>query len=101
MTSFTLTTDADGVATIAWDLPGRSMNVLTYNGIAELGPLSEGQVLRIPVGDVPDAPCVNGEVAANCWITVTRASGIPWSDEWRVRAPGEGGSYQLLVRANV
>ena len=28
--------DADGVATIAWDLPGRSMNVLTEDGIAEL-----------------------------------------------------------------
>ena len=24
--------DADGVATIAWDLPGRSMNVLTLDG---------------------------------------------------------------------
>ena len=28
--------DADGVATIAWDLPDRSMNVLTEEGIAEL-----------------------------------------------------------------
>ena len=28
--------DADGVATIAWDLPGKSMNVLTEEGIAEL-----------------------------------------------------------------
>ncbi|HRO10645.1 3-hydroxyacyl-CoA dehydrogenase NAD-binding domain-containing protein [Amaricoccus sp.] len=36
MSIFTLTTDADGVATIAWDLPGRSMNVLTYEGIADL-----------------------------------------------------------------
>lgn len=36
MSIFTLTTDADGVATIAWDLPGRSMNVLTEDGIAEL-----------------------------------------------------------------
>jgi 3-hydroxyacyl-CoA dehydrogenase / enoyl-CoA hydratase / 3-hydroxybutyryl-CoA epimerase len=29
-------TDADGVAVIAWDLPGRAMNVLTEEGIAEL-----------------------------------------------------------------
>ena len=36
MPIFTLDTDADGVATIAWDLPGRSMNVLTDEGIAEL-----------------------------------------------------------------
>ncbi len=36
MPIFTLATDADGVATITWDLPGRSMNVLTFEGIAEL-----------------------------------------------------------------
>ncbi len=36
MTDFTLSIDADGVATILWDLPGRSMNVLTEAGIREL-----------------------------------------------------------------
>ena len=38
MPIFTLDTDADGVATIAWDLPGRSMNVLTDEGIASSTP---------------------------------------------------------------
>ena len=33
---FTPDIDADGVATITWDLPGQSMNVLTNEGIAEL-----------------------------------------------------------------
>ncbi|TPE52167.1 3-hydroxyacyl-CoA dehydrogenase NAD-binding domain-containing protein [Amaricoccus solimangrovi] len=36
MAIFTLETDAEGIATITWDLPGRSMNILTYEGIAEL-----------------------------------------------------------------
>ncbi|MFQ8430188.1 3-hydroxyacyl-CoA dehydrogenase NAD-binding domain-containing protein [Amaricoccus sp. W119] len=36
MPIFTTEIDADGVATITWDLPGRSMNILTYEGIAEL-----------------------------------------------------------------
>ena len=36
MAIFTLETSPDGVATITWDFPGRSMNVLTYEGIAEL-----------------------------------------------------------------
>ncbi|MCB1352366.1 MAG: enoyl-CoA hydratase/isomerase family protein [Rhodobacteraceae bacterium] len=36
MTSFTSTTDAEGVTTITWDLEGRSMNVLTEDGIREL-----------------------------------------------------------------
>jgi len=36
MPEFHYATDADGIATITWDLPGRSMNVLTFEGIAEL-----------------------------------------------------------------
>src|SRR6187399_699857 len=36
MAIFSLETDPEGVATITWDLPGRSMNVLTFEGIAEL-----------------------------------------------------------------
>ena len=33
---FRLTVDADGVAVIAWDVPGRSMNVLSFAGLAAL-----------------------------------------------------------------
>ncbi len=36
MTIFHYDLDADGVATITWDLPGKSMNVLNEEGIAEL-----------------------------------------------------------------
>jgi 3-hydroxyacyl-CoA dehydrogenase/enoyl-CoA hydratase/3-hydroxybutyryl-CoA epimerase len=36
MTDFTLTTDADGVATLTWDVPGKSMNVMSQAGFAEL-----------------------------------------------------------------
>ncbi len=36
MPDFTATTDADGVAVITWDLPGKSMNVLGYTALAEL-----------------------------------------------------------------
>ncbi|GIX15108.1 MAG: 3-hydroxyacyl-CoA dehydrogenase [Paracoccaceae bacterium] len=36
MTIFTTEIDAEGIATITWDLPGRSMNVMTLDGIAEL-----------------------------------------------------------------
>ncbi|MES2967131.1 MAG: 3-hydroxyacyl-CoA dehydrogenase NAD-binding domain-containing protein [Pseudomonadota bacterium] len=36
MTDFTYTLDADGVATIIWDVPGKSMNVLSLAGFAEL-----------------------------------------------------------------
>lgn len=36
MPIFQTAIDADGIATLSWDLPGRSMNVLTYEGIADL-----------------------------------------------------------------
>ncbi len=36
MTTFHYDVDADGVAVIAWDLPGKSMNVLNEEGIREL-----------------------------------------------------------------
>ncbi|ARJ69847.1 3-hydroxyacyl-CoA dehydrogenase NAD-binding domain-containing protein [Paracoccus contaminans] len=36
MTDFTMQRDAEGVATITWDVPGKSMNVLSLDGAAEL-----------------------------------------------------------------
>jgi 3-hydroxyacyl-CoA dehydrogenase/enoyl-CoA hydratase/3-hydroxybutyryl-CoA epimerase len=39
MTDFTLRTDADGVAVLTWDVPGKSMNVMSMDGFTELGAL--------------------------------------------------------------
>ncbi|MGL4413946.1 enoyl-CoA hydratase/isomerase family protein, partial [Roseinatronobacter monicus] len=36
MTDFHYSTDADGVATITWDIPEKSMNVLSMEGLREL-----------------------------------------------------------------
>ncbi len=36
MTDFTLTRNADGVAVITWDCPGKSMNVMSFEGLREL-----------------------------------------------------------------
>ena len=36
MTNFFTTIDSDGVATIAWNQPGTSLNVLTLEALAEL-----------------------------------------------------------------
>ena len=41
MTDFTMETGADGVATITWDVPGKSMNVLSRAGYQELSDLIE------------------------------------------------------------
>ncbi len=39
MTDFTARTDADGVTTIIWDVPGKSMNVMSLTAFAELDAL--------------------------------------------------------------
>ncbi|MTD99366.1 3-hydroxyacyl-CoA dehydrogenase [Paracoccus sp. YIM 132242] len=39
MTDFTMQKDADGVAVITWDVPGKSMNVLSLDGASELNTL--------------------------------------------------------------
>lgn len=36
LTNFRLDTDTDGIATVTWDMPGRSMNVITPELMAEL-----------------------------------------------------------------
>ena len=41
MTNFKLDTDADGIATVTWDAPGRSMNVIDIATIQELSDLVE------------------------------------------------------------
>ena len=41
LTNFKWDIDADGIATIAWNSPGRSMNVLTTSTIADLGLVGE------------------------------------------------------------
>lgn len=47
MPDFTLATEPDGVAVITWDLPGRSMNVLSLEALAELDRLA-GEALGDP-----------------------------------------------------
>ncbi|HKA78873.1 MAG TPA: 3-hydroxyacyl-CoA dehydrogenase NAD-binding domain-containing protein, partial [Xanthobacteraceae bacterium] len=39
--NFTVDTDSDGIALVTWDMPGRSMNVIDQDVIAELGAIVE------------------------------------------------------------
>jgi len=41
MANFKLDVDADGIALITWDMPGKSMNVIDFSVIEELESLSE------------------------------------------------------------
>src|SRR5258707_7088393 len=40
-TNFKLDIDADGIALVTWDMPGRSMNVIDLSVIDELGKIIE------------------------------------------------------------
>ena len=39
MTDFTMEKGADGVATITWDVPGKTMNVMSIEGLGQLDAL--------------------------------------------------------------
>src|ERR1035437_5290954 len=41
MSNFKFDVDADGIALVTWDMPDRSMNVITMEVIAELGAIVE------------------------------------------------------------
>lgn len=41
MTDFTIKTDDQGIATITWDVSGKSMNVMSYEGLTEISDLMD------------------------------------------------------------
>ena len=43
-TNFTLETDADGIALVTWDMPGKSMNVFTEEVMDELNAIVDAVV---------------------------------------------------------
>ena len=85
LTNFRFETDADGVALVTWDMPGRSMNVLNPEVIAEMG--------RI-VDRIASDAAINGAVitsgkdsfAGGADLTMLKTSG----DEFARRAKAEG-----------
>ena len=44
--NFTLEVDADGIALVTWDMPGRSMNVLSESSIADMSAIIESAFRR-------------------------------------------------------
>ena len=50
LTQFRFETDADGIATATWDMPGRSMNVITPEVMEELSQIIEKVASTRPSG---------------------------------------------------
>ena len=69
MTDFTMKKGADGVAIVTWDVPGKSMNVLSMDGAAELDALIDEALAMNPSGVLREArehynACGSGALAA-------------------------------------
>jgi 3-hydroxyacyl-CoA dehydrogenase/enoyl-CoA hydratase/3-hydroxybutyryl-CoA epimerase len=88
LTNFKWDQDSDGIVTLIWDVPGRSMNVLTGSAIAELAAVAE---------KVANDATVKGLV-----ITSGKANGFCAGaalDEMEGNASGAGASPQDAVAA--
>jgi 3-hydroxyacyl-CoA dehydrogenase / enoyl-CoA hydratase / 3-hydroxybutyryl-CoA epimerase len=93
LTNFRFETDADGVALIVWDMPGRSMNVLTAEVIEELSGL---------VDQVASDAAIKGAVitsgkdgfSGGADLTMLQASGGEYAR--RVKAEGEEAAMRFF-----
>ncbi|HEX9168682.1 MAG TPA: 3-hydroxyacyl-CoA dehydrogenase NAD-binding domain-containing protein [Roseiarcus sp.] len=85
LTNFRFETDADGIALVTWDMPGRSMNVINAEVIGELG-----QIVDKIASDeaVKGAVVTSGKegFSAGADLTMLKAAG----DEYARRAKAEG-----------
>ncbi|MBB5049459.1 3-hydroxyacyl-CoA dehydrogenase/enoyl-CoA hydratase/3-hydroxybutyryl-CoA epimerase [Rhodopseudomonas rhenobacensis] len=66
--NFTIETDADGIALLTWDSPGRSMNVLDVTSIEELGAIVEqttadAAVKGVVITSGKDAFCAGADLS--------------------------------------
>ena len=82
LTSFRFETDADGIALATWDMPGRSMNVITPDIMAELSEIVE----RV----------ASDEAIKGCVITSGKSAFSGGADLTMLQ--GLGGEYARLAR---
>ena len=66
--NFKLDIDADGIALLSWDVPDRSMNVITMEGIDELSRIvetlaSDGAVKGVVITSAKDTFCAGADLA--------------------------------------
>jgi len=91
--AFKLDNDADGIALITWDMPGRSMNVITMDVIAELAGLVEkvtgdAAIKGAVITSGKDAFCGGAD------LTMLESMGAVYAD--KVRKEGEVAAAQYV-----
>ena len=83
LNNFRFETDADGIALVTWDMPGRSMNVINTEVISEIG-----QIVEKIAGDaaIKGAVVSFGKGVGGADLTMLKTAG----DEFARRAKAEG-----------
>ncbi|HVZ50662.1 MAG TPA: 3-hydroxyacyl-CoA dehydrogenase NAD-binding domain-containing protein [Pseudolabrys sp.] len=93
MTDFTLDIDTDGIALVTWDMPGRSMNVITMGVIEELS----GIVDKVTTdASIKGAVITSGKEAfcGGADLTMLERMGAIYAD--MVRTQGEEAAAQFV-----
>ena len=100
--NFRIETDADGVALISWDMPGRSMNVLNPGVIAEIEALVD-HVAADP--DIKGAVITSAKDAfsAGADLTMLQASGAEYARVAKARGEEAAmrGFYESMRKLNL
>ena len=101
-THFRLETDADGVALVTWDLPGRSMNVLNDEVIGEISGLVD-EIAANPA--IKGAVITSGKVGFSGGADLSMLSGMGAQYAKVAKAQGEEAAmkafYQGVLRLNM
>ncbi len=91
--NFKLETDADGIALVTWDIPGRSMNVLDTTTIEELGAIVDQTTTDAAVKGVV---VTSGKDAFSAGADLSMLEGMNKIFAETKKAKGEEAAQQML-----
>ncbi|MFL5111542.1 MAG: 3-hydroxyacyl-CoA dehydrogenase NAD-binding domain-containing protein, partial [Microvirga sp.] len=97
LTNFRLETDADGIATATWDMPGRSMNVIDLAVVDELS-----QIVETVAADAAIKGCVvaSGKEAFSAGADLQMLQGLGVQYEKLKRDKGEEAAMQAFFEGS-
>src|ERR1700760_1248162 len=91
--NFKTETDADGIALVTWDIPGRSMNVLDTATIEELGAIVDQTTADAAVKGVV---ITSGKEAFSAGADLSMLEGMNHAFAAAKKAKGEEAAQQML-----
>ena len=94
LTNFRFETDADGIALVTWDMPGRSMNVINTAIVGELGQITDAIASDAAIKGAVFTSGKDG-FAAGADLTMLETAGREYAR--RVKADGKDAAMRALV----